>query len=250
MDCLAPESAQARIGKLASAIPQSGGKLVAWKSDRELFALIRDHLSVAIVGDVLDQMGYTNQFLPPRIRPLRDDMIIVGRAMPVLQNISSHRTNDATAFGKMFEALDSLKDGEVYLCAGAPADYALWGQNMSTRAIRLGAAGAVVDGYSRDTHETIQLGFPTFSWGPYAKDQRFRGKVTDFGCSIAFPNDVEVEPGDIVFGNIDGVVIIPQKLEVEAVEGAFERATGEDSVQELLTRGKSAQDAFRQYGIM
>ena len=90
----------------------------------------------------------------------------------------------AKPFGLMLEALDDLQPGEVYVCTGASPRYALWGELMSTRAIRLGAAGTVVDGYSRDTNGILQLGFPTFSYGPYSQDQGPRGKVIDF--RIAF----------------------------------------------------------------
>src|SRR3546814_1308962 len=68
-------------------------------------------------------------------------------------------------FGLMFEALDSLQRNEVYICSGASPRYALWGGLMSVRAMYQKAAGAVVNGYSRDTNEVLQLNFPTFSLG-------------------------------------------------------------------------------------
>jgi len=226
----------------------------SWRMDKELFSLMKNELFVAVVGDVLDQMGHKHQFLPAQIHPLADDMVVAGRAMPVLETDSpsnTHHSNEGKVpFGRMLEALDDLKENEVYLCTGSSPSYALWGENMSTRAIQLGAAGAVVNGYSRDTRGICRLQFPTFSWGRYGQDQKYRGEVADFRCPVVFPNGVTVQPGDIVFGDLDGVVIVPQKVEREAVETALEQVRGENLVHEALLEGKSAQEAFKQYGIM
>src|SRR5690606_25174070 len=125
-----------------------------WKDDAELFGIARNELFTALVGDVLDKMGYLHQFLPQDIKPLRSDMVMIGRAMPVLEaDVFSEIAGDSRLpvmkkpFGIMFEALDDLRPGEVYICSGASPRYALWGGLMSTRAMKLGAAGAVVDGY-------------------------------------------------------------------------------------------------------
>src|SRR4051794_28156488 len=115
-----------------------------WDTDDELFTLMRRELFPAVVGDVMDKMGLLRQFLPPAIRPLRDDMVVAGRAMPVLEadvfiDVSAGR-GDAVMkrpFGLMFHALDDLQRHEVYVCTGASPRYALWGELMSTRAMRL-----------------------------------------------------------------------------------------------------------------
>lgn len=120
---------------------------------------------------------------------------------------------------------------------------------MSTRAIKLGAAGAVLDGYSRDTNEILELRFPTFSAGTYAQDQGPRGKVIDYGVEIEF-NGISVRPGDVVFGDRDGVLIIPKDAEQEAFSKAFEKARGEKLVRKALEAGMSTVEAFRKFGIM
>src|SRR5690606_23872803 len=98
-------------------------------------------------------------------------------------------------FGLMLEALDDLKRNEVYVCAGASPTYALWGELMAVRAQTLGAAGAVVDGYLRDTTGILSLNFPSFSYGSYGQDQAPRGKVIDFRIPIQM-NGVLIHPGD------------------------------------------------------
>ncbi|MCB9289240.1 MAG: RraA family protein [Lewinellaceae bacterium] len=227
-----------------------------WKNDNELYEIARKELFVALVGDILDKMGYLHQFLPPNIKPLNEDFVAIGRAMPVLEadvfeesSQSSQNPVMKKPFGMMFEALDSLKEGEVYICSGASPRYALWGGLMSTRAIKLGAAGAVVDGWSRDTKEILNLNFPTFSFGGYAQDQGPRGKVIDYRVPIEF-GGIRVNPGDIVYGDLDGVLIVPEEAVNEAFTGAIEKARGEQLVKKALQEGMSTVDAFNKFGIM
>ena len=227
-----------------------------WQSDQELFQLAKAELFSAVVGDIMDKIGLQKQFLPPQIRPLRADMVVIGRAMTVLEAdvFSAQVEGSANAlmsksFGLMLEALDDLKAGEVYICTGASPSYALWGELMSTRAIKLGAAGAVLDGYSRDTAGILNLNFPTFSYGPYAQDQGPRGKVIDFRVPIEI-GAVKILPGNIVFGDVDGVCIIPQDAVEEVFAKSIEKARGEKLVRKAIESGMSAVDAFRKYGIM
>ncbi len=227
-----------------------------WNSDEELFALAKQELFTAVVGDVMDKMGLLHQFLPPRLQPLRSDMIAIGRAMPVLEAdvfAEAENTSNNPAmvkpFGLMLEALDDLKTNEIYICTGGSPRYALWGELMSTRAMKLGAAGAVVDGYSRDTFGILNLGFPTFSSGRYAQDQGPRGKVLDFRLPIEIEG-IRINPSDIIFGDIDGVIVIPQAAEEEAFTKAIEKARGEKLVREAIEDGMSACEAFATFGIM
>lgn len=227
-----------------------------WKNDDELFALMRKELFTAVVGDVMDKVGLLHQFLPPQIQPLRDDMVTAGRAMTVLEadvfeekSAGSKNPLMQKSFGLMLEALDDLKRNEVYICTGSSPRYALWGELMSTRAKQLGAVGAVVDGYSRDTPGILAINFPTFSYGRYAQDQGPRGKVMDFRVGIEIQG-VKVQTGDIVFGDLDGVCIIPREAEEEIIRLAIEKARGEKLVKKAIEGGMSAVDAFREFGIM
>lgn len=225
-----------------------------WVTDDGLFNIVRKELYTAVVGDIMDKLGLLHQFLSPRIKPLKEDMFVVGRAMTVLEaDVFSEESNKnpvlAKPFGLMLEALDDLKKNEVYICAGASPTYALWGELMSTRAMMLGAAGAVVDGYSRDTNGIMHLNFPTFSYGRYAQDQAPRGKVIDFRVPLEM-NGVKINPGDIVVGDNDGVCIVPREAEAEVFAKAIEKARGEKMVQKKIQEGMSAKEAFEKYGIM
>jgi regulator of RNase E activity RraA len=226
-----------------------------WNDDAELFAVARRDLFTAVVGDIMDQMGLVNQFLPPQIRPLDAEMVVVGPAMTVLSAdvpiTSEHAHNELLRkpFGLMLEALDDLRPNEVYLVNGGSGQYALWGELMSTRAKQLGAAGAVMNGYSRDTRGILASGFPTFSWGPYAQDQAPRGSVLDFRATINIDR-TRVAPGDIVFGDVDGVCIIPVGVRDDVFRQAFEKVRGENQVRTALRAGMTAVEAFKQYGIL
>jgi regulator of RNase E activity RraA len=121
---------------------------------------------------------------------------------------------------------------------------------MSIRAMKLGATGAVVDGYSRDTQGILALGFPVFSHGCYAQDQGPRGKVIDFRVPIEMAGGVRIEPGDIIFGDLDGVCVIPRRSEREVFTRALEKARGEKLVRKALEQGMGAAEAFKKFGIM
>jgi regulator of RNase E activity RraA len=227
-----------------------------WGSDEELYGTIRRDLFTAVVGDVMDTMGLLRQFLPPQIKPPHDDLVVIGRAMTVLEadvfteSPGSGATDSTTeSFGLMFKALDDLKAGEVYICAGGSPRYALWGELMSTRAIQLEATGAVVDGYHRDTRGILRLGFPTFSYGGYAQDQAPRGKVVDFRVPLEI-GGVRVMPGDVVFGDLDGVCVIPRAAEEEVFRKALEKVQKENLVGRAIQDGMSAQEAFKKFGVM
>jgi len=227
-----------------------------WKTDTELFHLVIQKLFTALVGDVMDNMGLLHQFLPADLKPLDSKIVVIGRAMPVLEAdvFEEELENPKSSvvkkpFGLMFEALDQLQENEVYICTGASANYALWGGLMSTRAIKLKAAGAVVNGFSRDTNEILRLNFPTFSTGTYAQDQGSRGEVIDYRIPIKWAG-ITINPGDIIFGDRDGVIVVPKELEEEAFTKAFEKAMDEKLVLKALQQGMSTVDVFKKFGIM
>ena len=120
---------------------------------------------------------------------------------------------------------------------------------MSTRAVKLGAAGAVLNGYTRDTKAVLSLNFPTFCWGSYAQDSAPRYKVVDFRIVIEI-GAIRIRPGDFLFGDIDGVCVIPVEAAKEVFSKALEKARGEKLVKKALEQGSSAVDAFEKYGIM
>ncbi|WP_233416711.1 RraA family protein [Halovulum marinum] len=225
-------------------------------TDTELFELLETRLFTAVVGDVLDQMGLRRQFLPAGIAPLQPGMKIAGRAMPVLEADIFDDAPEAAAgplsrkpFGLMLEALDDLRPGEIYVATGAALRYALWGELMATRATYLKAASAILDGYVRDAAGIEALGFPTFCRGVYAQDQGPRGKVIDYRCAIEI-DGVRIQPGALLFGDREGVLVIPREAEAEAIRRAVDKAETETEVERAIRGGMSAAQALETFGVM
>jgi regulator of RNase E activity RraA len=218
-----------------------------WNSDEELFQLIRQHLYTPVVGDILDSCGHYHCFLPQTIQPLRGEMKVIGRAMPVVM-IDVHGPQ-REPFGKLTEALDQLKPGEIYLAGGGDMRCAYWGEILTATAKKRGALGAVINGYHRDTPKVLEQNWPVFSRGRFAQDSSVRTKVVDYRCAIEI-GQVWIEPGDLVFGDLDGVVVVPRKVENLVIEKSLEKALGEKLVRREIENGMSSTAAFKKYGIL
>ena len=190
--------------------------MAQWNDDKELFDLMKEKLYTPVVGDILDQMGYKHQFLPAAIRPL--------------------------------EALDQLRQGDIYIATGAHHS-ALWGELLTATAKARGAVGAVLDGYSRDTPQVLEQNFPVFCTQCWAQDSSVRTYVCDYRCTIEI-GQVTIHDGDLVFGDIDGVLIIPAEVKDEVIEKALIKAAGEKTVRRAIEGGMSATDAFAEFGIL
>jgi 4-hydroxy-4-methyl-2-oxoglutarate aldolase len=218
-----------------------------WKSDDELFALCVRELYTPVVGDILDDLGFNHQFLPQPIQPLREEMKLAGRAMPVV--MIDVFGKQKKPFGLLTEALDQLQPGEIYLASGGEMRCAYWGEILTATAKKRGAVGAVINGFHRDTPKVLEQDWPVFSRGRFAQDSFIRTQVVDFRCRIEI-GQVTVQPGDLVFGDLDGVVVVPQKVEAEVVERALAKARGEKLVRKEIESGMSSTAAFKKYGIL
>lgn len=222
------------------------------QNDEVLFQLMRRKLFSSVIGDSLDALGHLHQFLPPEIHSLLDEMLVVGRAMTVLHEDVTETDVDGGShptFGLMLRALDDLRHNEVYVSSGASGSYALFGEHMAMRAKALGCVGAVVDGYSRDTDGIRKLNFPMFSRGRYGQDQRHRGRVVEFRTPIRI-GEVRILPGDIIFGDVDGVVVIPDQLKDEVLENAMGRVDREHKVRKALkSNGMSATATAEKFSL-
>lgn len=231
-----------------------------WKSDEEMFTLMKEKLYTPVVGDILDQMGYSHQFLPASIRPLASQvptalitpnpgdrwMKLAGYACTVLENDIFGVPKKP--FGYMTEALDQLRPNEIYIATGAH-NSALWGELLTASAKARGAVGAVVDGYTRDTPMVLEQNFPVFCSGTWAQDSSIRTYVFDYRCDIQI-GQVTIHDGDIVFGDVDGVLIIPKEIAGEVIEKALEKAATEKTMRKAIEDGMLVTDAFAKFGVL
>lgn len=218
-----------------------------WKSDSELFAVVGRELYTPVVGDILDELGFAHQFLPQPIQPVREEMKLAGRAMPVV--MIDVFGKQKRPFGLLTEALDQLQPGEIYLASGGDMRCAYWGEILTATAKKRGAVGAVINGFHRDTPKVLEQNWPVFSRGRFAQDSAVRTQVVDFRCQIEV-GQVTVHPGELVFGDLDGVVIVPKAVEAEVIERALVKARGEKLVRKEIEAGMSSTAAFKKYAIL
>lgn len=218
-----------------------------WNSEDEMFSLMKEKLYTPVVGDILDVMGYAHQFLPQDIRPLKDSMKLAGKAMTVL--MIDVYGEQKKPFGYLTECLDQLKTNEIYIATGGTKRCAYWGELLTATAKKRGAIGAVLNGWHRDTPQVLEQNWPVFSCGCYAQDSSIRTQVVDYRCKIEI-GQVTINDGDIVFGDIDGVLIIPKEIAEEVIIKALEKASGEKLVRKAIEGGMSATEAFAKFGIL
>lgn len=223
------------------------GQRVIPQDDQERFALVKTQLYTAVIGDILDTFGRVHQFLPAGVRPLLPEMTVVGRAMPVL--VGDVFGPQARPFGRLTDALDALRPGDVYLARRSRLDCAAWGEILTTAAIARGAVGAVVDGYHRDTRQILELDFPVFSLGSYGQDSSVRSSVLDYGVPVEM-DGVHIAPGDLIVGDRDGVLVVPASIEEEVLELALAKASKENLVREAIQNGMLTTEAFATYGVL
>ena len=226
---------------------------VEWNSDEELFALIRAELTTCPISDVMEVMGFAYPMLPHEIAPLGAPKVMIGRAMPVRDEPpiphGGLKRYDSKPFGLLFESIEDLKPGEVYIASGGPTYAARLGDMLITRAHALGAAGLVVNGNVRDVQGIGAVDVPVFCRGTYAYGLQGRHNVVDYRCTIKVGH-VLVRPGDLVFGDADGVVVVPQECERDIIPKALAKARLEAKVRSAIEAGESVVDAFEKYAVM
>jgi 4-hydroxy-4-methyl-2-oxoglutarate aldolase len=218
--------------------------------DDQLIETVRRSLYAAVLSDVLDAQGYRHQVLPPSIRPLDDRVILCGRARTGLYRDVYHVQPDHNPYELEIALIDDLKPGDVaVLACGRSGRIAPWGELLTTASIARGATGCVTDGLVRDTNAIRQLEFPVFHGGIGPLDSKGRGEV----CALDVPLEiagVTVNPGDLVFGDADGVVVVPQPIGRQTVERALEKVEGEDRTRDELRQGAYLADVFKKYGVL
>lgn len=218
-----------------------------FKNASEMLETIKRELYTPVVGDILDTMGLYHQFLPQAVRPLDNSMKVAGFAMSVLM-IDVYGEQEKP-FGLLTEALDDLQENEVYIANGGTMRCAYWGELLTATARTRKAVGAVVNGWHRDTPQVLEQNWPVFSRGCYAQDSSVRTQVVNYRCPIEI-GEVWVNPGDLVFGDVDGVIIVPKEHIEYVIEKALEKSRGEKVVRQAIENGMTATDAFAKFGIL
>jgi 4-hydroxy-4-methyl-2-oxoglutarate aldolase len=214
------------------------------------FTHLRETMFTALLSDCLDQVGLRRQAMPSRIRPLDEASIMVGRARTGAYMEVYHIEPDVNPYELEMDLIDSLLPDEipVFACSN-PARVAPWGELLSTAAQVRGAAGAVMDGCVRDIKAIRTMGFPVFHGGIAPLDSKGRARVMAIDVPIECAG-VAVTSGDLVFGDADGLVVVPHAAEEEVLRLAAEKLRGERDTLAELRAGKTLREVFDRYGIL
>ena len=219
-------------------------------TDLEKFTWIKEHLYVPVVCDILDQLGYRHQAMHQRLRPLDpQNCTFVGRAR-TFRWLETDYIVKENPYGKDIEAMDSLTEYDVAVhSTDSGGTNAPWGELMSTAAKMRGAVGCICDSQIRDCMRIIKMGFPVFYAGIRPLDSQGRGLVVDYDVPVRC-GDVLVNPGDMIYADFDGVVVIPREVEDRVFELAREKAERENVSRKELLEGKSLAEVYEKYGAL
>jgi regulator of RNase E activity RraA len=214
----------------------------------QLLNTMREHLNVPVVSDVLDSLGFLNQAMGAELRPLDPHMRVIGRAHTVLTADVYERPADP--YRLEIESVDALKSGDVMVaCTNGSKRTCFWGELLSTAATARGATGCVIDGYTRDALRIMDMGFPLFCTGMRPVDSSHRSTVIDYSVPVMV-GGVMVNPGDIMFGDFDGIVVIPKDQLAAVVSLAVDKVEGENQSREMLRQGALLRDVYDRFGVL
>lgn len=218
--------------------------------DADLIATVRAKLYSAVISDTLDSLGFTEQAMHPSLRPLDDGLVLFGRARTGLYMEVHEATPGENPYALEIALVDDLKPDEVAVLACPLGQrVAPWGELLTTAARARGAAGCVTDGLVRDVRLIREMGFPVFAGGIGPLDSKGRGTIMRIDVAVRC-GGVMVRPGDWLFGDVDGVVVIPADAAARTAALALEKVAGENTVREELARGDSLADVFARHGIL
>lgn len=225
----------------------------AWNAQSidPIVAEMRETFFCAMISDVLDGLGHTGQALAPCIRPLDEELVMAGRARTMLYaDVYARPRPDENHYELEIGLVDDLGPGDVVVAAcGKTGRIAPWGGLLSTAATVRGAAGAVMDGYVRDIRHVRELELPVYSGGIAPLDSMGRGKVIEVDVPVECAG-VLVHPGDIIFGDADGCIVIPKDLEMAVLEAGREKLAAESQSLNALKAGRKLTDVYEEFGVL
>lgn len=210
--------------------------------------VIREHLYAAVICDVLDGLGYRRQSPEVLLSNLTVPKTIVGRCRTTLWADMFHA--DPEPYALELQAVDSCRPGEVLIAAaGGSLRSGIWGELLTTAVLNGGCVGAIVDGAIRDVRKIRELDFPIMARGTSLYDSKDRQRVIDRDIPVEI-GGVVFHPGDLVVADDDGIVVIPQEVEAETLQKAWEKVHAENAVRDAIRSGMKAVDAYQKYGVL
>ena len=216
----------------------------------DLIDAARRQLYSAVISDVLDSLGDLHHAMAPGIRPLDDSLVLFGRARTGLYMSVYEANPNINPYELEIALVDSLAPDDVAVLACPSGNrVAPWGELLSTAANARGAVGCVTDGLVRDLRFIRAMHFPVFAGGIGPLDSKGRGMVMQIDVPVEC-GGVMVRPNDWVFGDVDGVVVIPDDLVENALNLALKKVTAETTVRQELEAGESLATVFARHKIL
>lgn len=204
----------------------------------------------AVLSDSLDAVGVMGQAMPPSIRPLDESLVLCARARTGIYVEVAHVDPDVNPYELEIKLVDDLKPGQLaVLACGGSRRIAPWGSLLSTATVGRKAAGCVTDGFVRDIKTIRELRLPVFHAGIAPLDSKGRGHIAALDVPVICAG-VRVCPGDLVFGDADGVVVIPRAVEADVLRIAFDKINSEDSSMDELRNGALLRDVYQRHGVL
>ena len=208
-------------------------------------------LSAAVLSDVMDTLGLRQRAMKPFVRPLDDGLLLVGRARTGLYMPNYQLREGENPYEVEIALVDDLKPGEVVVlaCNGPTDRIAPWGELLTTASMARGASGCVTDGLVRDVKQIRDMKFPVFHGGFGPLDTKGRARMVERDTRVEC-GGVSIDSGDVVFGDVDGVVVIPREHEQAVLAKALEKVTGEKHTRDALRKGELLAVVFKRFGIL
>jgi regulator of RNase E activity RraA len=208
---------------------------------------LRTTLYTAVVADVLDALGLRFQALGVSLPRQSGVGLLVGRAKTTLWEDVEH---DEQPYELELRAVDECQRDEVIVAAAAGSTRSgIWGELLSTAARNRGCAGALIDGAVRDVTPMHDMGFLVYARGTCPLDSMHRQRVSAVDVPVVI-GGVTIHPGDLVFADADGAVVVPRAIEDEALARAWQKVTAENQVRNEIRAGSKAGDVFKKYGVL
>ncbi len=209
---------------------------------------LKDQLYVAVISDVLDQLGYKNQATRITFHAYTGISKLIGRCKTTLW--ADMYDVDTNPYELELKAVDSCQPGDILIgAAGGSNRSGIWGELLSTAARNSGCEGVIVHGAVRDIDKMREMGFPVFATSKNPYDSQNRQRVIDLDVTVEI-DGVKFNPGDIVMADEDGIVVIPREVEEQVIKAALQKVSAENITRDAIKGGMKAMDAYLKFGVL
>lgn len=220
-----------------------------FRTETELFSYLEKNAYAAVFSDILDSLDYPSQVISPHcnIRPLKENFVVIGRAVTLLNDYDG---NKEEPYELVIKCIDSLKPNTVLVATGTDRLITgIMGELTATALSVRQCRGAIINGYTRDVRKILKMKFPTFAWGASPIDTTGRVRVIDYNIPITI-GDVKISSQDLIFADLDGIIVIPRNIEGEVISLVIERINTENSVRNDLAEGKTMREVWKKYHVL